>query len=58
VDTTPSTHGPLRERIRAGDHDAFGELFDAYARSVYNHAYRLTAAVLERTVVDKRGLRP
>ncbi|MFG2949118.1 RNA polymerase sigma factor [Streptomyces adustus] len=32
----------LRRRIRAGDHDAFGELFDAYARSVYNHAYRLT----------------
>lgn len=32
----------LRTRIRAGDHDAFGDLFDAYARSVYNHAYRLT----------------
>lgn len=32
----------LRRRIRAGDHDAFGELFDAYARSVYNHAFRLT----------------
>ncbi|MFF5481467.1 RNA polymerase sigma factor [Streptomyces sp. NPDC012935] len=32
----------LRKRIRAGDHDAFGELFDAYARSVYNHAFRLT----------------
>lgn len=32
----------LRKRIRAGDHEAFGELFDAYARSVYNHAYRLT----------------
>ena len=32
----------LRHRIRAGDHDAFGELFDAYARSVYNHAFRLT----------------
>lgn len=32
----------LRNRIRAGDHDAFGELFDAYARSVYNHAFRLT----------------
>ncbi|MGX1542803.1 RNA polymerase sigma factor [Streptomyces adustus] len=32
----------LRRRIRAGDHDAFGELFDSYARSVYNHAYRLT----------------
>lgn len=32
----------LRQRVRAGDHTAFGELFDAYARSVYNHAYRLT----------------
>ncbi|MDX3387951.1 RNA polymerase sigma factor [Streptomyces niveiscabiei] len=32
----------LRRRIRAGDHDAFGELFDTCARSVYNHAYRLT----------------
>ncbi|MGW5973052.1 RNA polymerase sigma factor [Streptomyces sp. NPDC055186] len=32
----------LRRRIRAGDHDAFGDLFDAYARSVYNHAFRLT----------------
>ncbi|WP_405600869.1 RNA polymerase sigma factor [Streptomyces sp. NBC_01410] len=31
-----------RARIRAGDQEAFGELFDAYARSVYNHAYRLT----------------
>ncbi|MEU1663202.1 RNA polymerase sigma factor [Streptomyces sparsogenes] len=32
----------LRTRIRDGDPDAFGELFDACARSVYNHAYRLT----------------
>ncbi|MEU9283806.1 RNA polymerase sigma factor [Streptomyces sp. NPDC048275] len=37
-----TTLGNLRKRIRAGDHEAFGELFDAYARSVYNHAYRLT----------------
>ncbi|MFJ2262498.1 RNA polymerase sigma factor [Streptomyces sp. NPDC087844] len=36
VDTT------LRKRISTGDHGAFGELFDAYARSVYNHAFRLT----------------
>lgn len=42
MDTTPSTIRTLRKRIRAGDHDAFGELFDAYARSVYNHAFRLT----------------
>lgn len=32
----------IRARIRAGDREAFGELFDTYARSVYNHAYRLT----------------
>ncbi|MDX3226618.1 RNA polymerase sigma factor [Streptomyces sp. ME19-01-6] len=32
----------LRTRIRDGDPEAFGELFDACARSVYNHAYRLT----------------
>ncbi|MER5434948.1 RNA polymerase sigma factor [Streptomyces sp. NPDC002588] len=42
----------LRRRIRAGDHDAFGELFDSYARSVYNHAFRLTGewAVAEDVV--------
>ena len=32
----------MRTRVRAGDRDVFGQLFDAYARSVYNHAYRLT----------------
>jgi RNA polymerase sigma factor (sigma-70 family) len=31
----------LRERARAGDADAFGELFDSCARAVYNHAFRL-----------------
>ncbi|UCM87462.1 RNA polymerase sigma factor [Streptomyces marincola] len=31
----------LRARIRDGDSEAFGHLFDAYARSVYNHAFRL-----------------
>ena len=31
----------LRERVRAGDPAAFGELFDQSARRVYNHAYRL-----------------
>jgi RNA polymerase sigma-70 factor (ECF subfamily) len=42
----------LRKRIRAGDHGAFSELFDAYARSVYNHAFRLTGewAVAEDVV--------
>ncbi|MFD4029187.1 RNA polymerase sigma factor [Streptomyces sp. NPDC058637] len=33
----------MRARIRAGDPHAFAELFDEYARTVYNHAYRLTA---------------
>lgn len=31
----------MRERIRAGDHAAFGELFDECAGVVYRHAYRL-----------------
>ncbi|MFE9648058.1 RNA polymerase sigma factor [Streptomyces sp. NPDC006365] len=38
----PERRREQRSRIRAGDADAFGELFDAYARSVYNHAFRLT----------------
>jgi DNA-directed RNA polymerase specialized sigma24 family protein len=32
----------LRERVRSGDADAFGAVFDACAKSVYNHAFRLT----------------
>ncbi|MEV6212110.1 RNA polymerase sigma factor [Kitasatospora sp. NPDC051914] len=32
----------MRTRVRAGDPDAFAELFDSYARTVYNHAFRLT----------------
>jgi RNA polymerase sigma factor (sigma-70 family) len=32
----------LRTRARAGDADAFGAVFDACAKSVYNHAFRLT----------------
>ncbi|WP_406007776.1 RNA polymerase sigma factor [Streptomyces sp. NBC_00637] len=36
-----STH--LRTRVRAGEPSAFAELFDDYARAVYNHAFRLTA---------------
>src|SRR5258705_12906764 len=31
-----------RARIHTGDPDAFRELFDEHARSVYNHAFRLT----------------
>jgi RNA polymerase sigma factor (sigma-70 family) len=31
-----------RARLRAGDPDAFKELFDEHFRTVYNHAYRLT----------------
>jgi DNA-directed RNA polymerase specialized sigma24 family protein len=37
-DPTPQ----LRARARAGDTDAFGAVFDACAKSVYNHAFRLT----------------
>jgi RNA polymerase sigma-70 factor (ECF subfamily) len=33
----------VRARIRAGDRDAFAQLFDEYAKAVYNHAYWLTA---------------
>jgi RNA polymerase sigma-70 factor, ECF subfamily len=33
----------LRARIRAGDPDAFGLLFDEHARAVYNLGFRLTA---------------
>jgi RNA polymerase sigma factor (sigma-70 family) len=35
----PST----RARIRAGDPDAFGQLFDENARAIYRHALRVTA---------------
>jgi hypothetical protein len=30
----------LRERVRQGDAEAFGALFDEHARAVYNHAFR------------------
>ena len=33
----------LRARIRAGDPDAFGVLFNEHARAVYNLGFRLTA---------------
>jgi RNA polymerase sigma-70 factor (ECF subfamily) len=32
----------MRARVRAGDPDAFRELFDEHVRAVYNHAFRLT----------------
>jgi RNA polymerase sigma-70 factor, ECF subfamily len=32
----------MRARIRAGDREAFAALYEEYARSVYNHVYRLT----------------
>ncbi|MGW6754141.1 RNA polymerase sigma factor [Streptomyces sp. NPDC055006] len=31
----------IRTRVRAGDPSAFAELYDRYARTVYNHAFRL-----------------
>ncbi|AGZ42703.1 RNA polymerase sigma factor [Actinoplanes friuliensis] len=34
---------PLRARLRAGDADAFGRLFDEHAATVYRHAVRVTA---------------
>lgn len=33
----------MRARIRNGDQAAFSQLFDEYAKAVYNHAFRLTA---------------
>ncbi|MFJ9715722.1 RNA polymerase sigma factor [Streptomyces sp. NPDC101213] len=33
----------MRTRVRAGDPAAFAELFDSWAKAVYNHAFRLTA---------------
>lgn len=33
----------MRARIRLGDQAAFSQLFDEYAKAVYNHAFRLTA---------------
>ena len=32
----------MRARVRAGDPDAFRQLFNDHVRSVYNHAFRLT----------------
>jgi RNA polymerase sigma factor (sigma-70 family) len=32
----------MRARVRTGDPEAFRELFDEHARSVYNHGFRLT----------------
>jgi RNA polymerase sigma-70 factor (ECF subfamily) len=37
----------LRARVRDGDPDAFGELFDAHARAVHSLAYRLTGSRAE-----------
>ncbi|SCF92110.1 Sigma-70 region 2 [Streptomyces sp. Ncost-T10-10d] len=33
----------MRTRVRAGEPSAFAELFDSCARTVHNHAFRLTA---------------
>ena len=32
----------FRARVRAGDADAFGILFDDYARAIYRYSYRVT----------------
>jgi len=32
----------MRDRLRAGDRAAFGELFDEHAKAVYHHGVRLT----------------
>lgn len=32
----------MRARLRAGDRDAFAQLYEKHARTVHNHAYRLT----------------
>jgi RNA polymerase sigma-70 factor (ECF subfamily) len=34
----------MRARVRAGDPDAFRQLFGEHARSVYNHGFRLTGS--------------
>jgi RNA polymerase sigma factor (sigma-70 family) len=53
----------MRARIRAGDPDAFRELFDEHVRAVYNHAFRLTGNwstaedVVSRTFLEAWRLR-
>ncbi|MFK0259475.1 RNA polymerase sigma factor [Streptomyces sp. NPDC090445] len=32
----------MRTRVRSGDPDAYAELFERYARTLYNHAFRMT----------------
>lgn len=34
--------GRLRARVRGGEREAFGELYELHAQAVYNHALRLT----------------
>jgi RNA polymerase sigma-70 factor (ECF subfamily) len=44
----------FRARVRGGDADAFGVLFDQYARAIYRYAHRLTgdAAAAEDLVAE------
>ncbi|WP_263170225.1 RNA polymerase sigma factor [Streptomyces sp. SCSIO ZS0520] len=44
----------LRGRVRAGERGAFAEVYEAYAKAVYNHAYRLTGdwSVAEEVMGD------
>src|SRR5918911_2622895 len=37
------TDAELWSRALAGDHDAFGDLFDRHSRSIYNFCFRRTA---------------
>jgi RNA polymerase sigma factor (sigma-70 family) len=42
--TVQNVEKSLRVRVRIGDPEAFRELFVGHARSVYNHAFRLTGS--------------
>ena len=53
----------LRSRVRDGDPDAFGVLFDDSARAVHNLAFRLTGnrqvaeEVVSLTFLDRKSTR-
>jgi RNA polymerase sigma-70 factor (ECF subfamily) len=45
---------PLRARLRAGDREAYAELYEEYARAVHLHAHRLTGdwSLAEEVMAD------